>query len=220
VTQANLPPPPTSGFSLPYAQSGSPGGRFVLVWRRYQLWWRQTYWPEFGENFLASILSIILALLLSLFLGPAIFWLTLLTIGLTLIAGQRPPDLSMSGGGRWPALIQCLLPWLMGCLLWSTVTPLCLALAVCYFSIYLGGLRMLGPHRRADKLFFLGQLAAILLLLAWRLLPGAAIVSVLLVSQLLIKTEFSSPSDFLPKAQPYLVIGLLVVGLSVGSLSW
>jgi hypothetical protein len=219
VARAQLPPPPASGFSLPYAQPGSPGGRIVLLWRRYQVWWRRIFWPEFRTEILALMLNLVLALLLSLFLGPTIFWLTLLSICLTVLVGQQPPELSTPGGGRWQAIVQFLLPWLMGCLLWSTLTPLCLALAICYWSVYLGGLRMLGHHRHADKLFFLAQFTIILLLLAWRLLPGAVLLSMLLLSQWLIKTKINSPSDFLPKIQPYLVIGLLAVGLSVGSLA-
>jgi hypothetical protein len=78
---------------------------------------------------------------------------------------------------------------------------------------------MLGGHHRADWLFFLGQLAALLLLLAFRLLPGAALLSLLLIAQWLAKTKFPRPIDFLPKVQPYLVIGWLAVGIAVGSLA-
>lgn len=220
VAQAQLPPPALSGFSLPYAQSGSLAGRLVILLRRYQVWWQERYWPERGDDFVAAGLSLILALLLSLFLGSTIFWLTVLSIGLIFWAGQRPADLSAPDGGRWPTLIQFFLPWLMGCLLWSTLNPLSLALSICLSSVYLGGLRMLGNHQSADRLFFLGQLAALLLLLGLRLLPGTAILSVLLVAQWLVKAKYNQPVDLLPRLQPYLVLGVLVVGLSIGSLAW
>jgi hypothetical protein len=108
----------------------------------------------------------------------------------------------------------------MGSLLWSTLTPLNIALAICYWAVYLGGLRLGGRHRHADKLFFSGQLAVVLLLLSQRLLPGGAIVAVMVLTQWLIQSRLPAPDDFLPKVQPYLVVSLLGAGLSAGSLSW
>jgi hypothetical protein len=107
----------------------------------------------------------------------------------------------------------------MGVVLWSRLTPLSLVLAMCYWATYLGGLRMVGGHRRAEWLFWLGQIAAIWLLLALRLLPGATLLSVLLVAQQIIKTKFAHPPDFLPKAQPYLVLSILAAGWSLGNLA-
>jgi hypothetical protein len=107
----------------------------------------------------------------------------------------------------------------MGASLWSSLTPLHLAVAICYWVTYLGGLRMLGQHHRAEILFFLGQITAILLLLALRLLPGAAILVVLLVVQQLIKSKFKQPALFLPKAQLYLVLSLLAAGWSLGQIA-
>ncbi|MEW5961022.1 MAG: hypothetical protein AB1801_25120 [Chloroflexota bacterium] len=219
VTRAQLPPPAISGFSLPYAQAGSPAGRLVICFRRYQVWWQAQYWPESGEAVAAAGLGLSLALLLGLFLGPPVFWLTLLAVGLMVWAGQYVIELTAPGGGRWPTLIQFVLPWLMGCLLWSGLSPLGLALAVCLGSVYLGGLRMMGQHRHADRLFYLGQLAALALLLALRLLPGAASLGVLLVAQWLLRARFNQPSDLLPRLQPYLVLGMLVAGLSIGRLA-
>ena len=218
VTQASLPPASPRGFALPYAQTESMAGRGLLLLRRYRAWWQESFWPESGNKVTALSLNLALASLIGLFLGPAIFWLTLLAVGLTLWAGQRPLNLTAPGGGRVEALLQFLLPWLMGSLLGAALTPPGLALAICYSATYLGGLRILGQHRQADRLFFLGQLAAMLLLLAMRVLPGAAVLSVLLVSQWLFKSKFSRPADFLQKVQFYLVLVLLVAGLSAGSL--
>lgn len=218
VVKAELPPPPRQGFSLPYAQPGSIAGRAVVLLRRYQAWWRANYRSEFGDRLTTFGLGLALALLIGLLLGPAVFWLTLLAIGLTLLAGSGSPDLAVPTGGRLQSIVQLLLPWAMGAVLWSSLTPVGLALAICYWLTYLGGLRLLGNHHRADLLFFLGQIAAILLLLALRLLPGAAIVSVCFVTQQIIKSRFDRPADFLQKVQPYLVFSLLVTGLSLGSL--
>jgi hypothetical protein len=217
-TQAQLPSPAKLGFYLPYAQPGSVAGQVVLRVRRYQQWWREHYWPERGDQFITFALGAGLALLISLSLNPTLFWLTLLALGLILLAGQTQADLAAEDGGRLQSIVQLLLPWVMGAAVWSSLTPVNLALAVCYWVTYLGGLRMLGGHHRAEVLFFLGQIAALLLLLAYHVLPGAAILGVLFVTQQIIKTKFSQPSEFLLKARPYLVFSLLTAGLSLGSL--
>lgn len=218
VTQAQLPAPPAQGFNLPYAQPGSAAGQFVLFFRRYRLWWVDSYWPTAGDNVTTFGVGLIVALLIGLAFSPTIFWLVVLTIGLMLLAGLAPPNFSLIGGGRLQSIVQFLVPWLMGALGWSFLPPLSLVLAVCYWVVYLGGLRMLGNRYRAELLLFLGQIAAIFLLLGVRLLPGAAILGVLLATQLLIRTRFSHPPELLQKVQPYLLFGLLVAGLSLGSL--
>jgi hypothetical protein len=216
MAPAQLPPPLRQGFYLPYAQPGSMAGRLVVRVRRYSRWWRDQFWPEQGGQLIAFGLGIGLALLISLAFNSTLFWLTLLALGLTILAGPTQSDLTASEGGRLQSVVQLLLPWVMGAVLWSTLTPLSLVLAVCYWVTYLGGLRMIGSHHRAEVLFFLGQIAAITLLLALRLLPGAAILGTLFAVQQIIKTKFNQPAHFMPKAQPYLVLSLLIAGWSLG----
>jgi hypothetical protein len=218
LAPGQLPPLPRSGFTLPYAQSGSVAGRLVVRVRRYGVWWREQFWPEQGSQLMAFFLGTGLALLISLAFGQTIFWLTLLALALTAVAGPAQADLSSAEGGRLQSVVQLLLPWVMGASLWSSLTPLSLVLAVCYWVVYLGGLRMLGGHHRAEILFILGQTAAIILFLALRQLPGAAVLTVLLVTQQIIKTKFNQPAEFLLKLQPYLVVSLLVAGWSLGNL--
>jgi hypothetical protein len=213
-----LPAAPRQGFYLPYAQPGSVAGRWVVSVRRYGLWWREYFWPEQMNQLIACGLGAGLALLIGFSFGSTLFWLTMLALALIVLAGLTQIDLSAIEGGRLQSIVQFLLPWVMGAMLRSTLTPLSLILAVCYWVTYLGGLRMLGGHHRADILFWLGQIAAIVLLLALHHLPGAAILTVLFVAQQLIKTKFNQPSVFLAKAQPYLVLSLLVAGWSLGSL--
>lgn len=219
AARPRLPPPPSWGFFLPYAQPGSPGGYFVLFIRRYRLWWRDHYWPASGSQVVTFVTAVVLTLVIGAALHSTIFWLTVLTISLTLLAEFNTPELPASSGGRLQAIVQLLLPWFMGISLWASPTLFSLALAVCYWVSYLGGLRMLGQHHRAEILFFSGQVAAILLLLGLHLLPGAVTVGLLFIAQLLLKTSFSQPNDFLKKAQPYLILSVLVAGLSLGSLT-
>jgi len=93
VTHAQLPSSPARGFNLPYAQPGSVAGQFVLLIRRYRLWWVDRYWPTFANNITTFAVGLVLALVIGLVLSPIIFWLVVLAAG-GIIALVRPgPDL-------------------------------------------------------------------------------------------------------------------------------
>lgn len=216
LTRAELPPSPRRGFVLPYAQPGSAAGRFSVWLRRYRLWWQNSYWPQSGGSVLTALLSGGLALLLGTLLDSSIFWLVVLALAFTLLAGVIQPGLETAGGGRLASVVQFLLPWGMGTLLFPNASRLALILGICYWCVYLGGLRQLGRHRRASWLFILGQAAAIGVLLALRLLPGAAIAGVLLAAQLLLRTGSPTPAQMLARVQPYLVLSLLAAAVSLG----
>jgi hypothetical protein len=218
VIQAQLPPPPARGLVLPYTQPESAAGRLALLARRYGAWWRGSYWPEFGGQVTTFVLGLVLALVIGAALGWVIFWLVVLTLNLILLAGLSRSDLAAAGGGRLQAVVQLLLPWLMGSMMWSRPGLFGPMAAICYWISYLGGLRMAGGHKRAELLFFSGQVGAMLLLFGLRLLPGATGLGVLFVAQLLIWNRFDRPAGFLEKAQPYLIASLIVAGWSLGSL--
>lgn len=216
IGQARLPMPPRHGFFLPYVQVGTPGARLVLHLRRYQRWWQTDYWPERGHQIVTFGWGAGLALSLSLLLGRPLFWLTLLALALICLAGQSPSDLSGPHGGRLQSIVHFLLPWAMGAALWAELNPLTLLLAICGWATYLGALRMIGRHQRADLLFWGGQVAALLLLLGLRSLVGAAILAVLLIGQSQLKARFDSPAGFLAKVQPYLITAVVVAGFALG----
>ena len=216
VRLAHLPPSPATGFTVPYAQTGSIAGRFVVKTRRYRRWWQETGWPEMGDKVVTFFLGIILGLLVGLALNPTVFWLVVLAVGLTLLTGPTTADLSISSGGRIQSIVQFLLPWLMGVLLAPEPSMVSVGAAICYWVVYLGGLRMIGGHKRAEWLFFGGQLAFVVLLLALHLLPGAALLIVFLATQLLFRTGIEQSSILLRKIQPFLVIGLIVAAVSLG----
>jgi hypothetical protein len=210
-----LPPAPARGFYLPYAQPGSAAGRLVNRWRSYRLWWAGYYWPENRDRLAAYGVGLGLAVLIALALDAALLWLVLLAVALGLLAGQSAPDLASPEGGRLQSVVQWLLPWFMGVFVWAGPTPAGLVLAVAYWAIYLGGLRMLGRHHRAELLYFGGQAAVLALLLALRLLPGAALIGVFLAAQQLLRARLTRPETFLAKAQPYLLLGLATAVLSL-----
>ena len=218
VTQAALPQPADRGFFLPYAQPDSPAGQLVMLVRRYQVWWQAYYWPEFGGQVVTFGVGLLLALTIGLVLNLSIFWLVVISISLTLWAGQKADRLSAQGGGRLSSIVQLLLPWLMGATLWSPLSLFPLVLALCFWISYLGGLRVLGGHHRAEWLFFGGQAAALMLLLGLRILPGAALMSVSLTSIWLFKSSFDNPAVWLDRAQPYLILSMITAGVAVGSM--
>lgn len=210
-----LPPGPARGFYLPYTRPGSAAGRLLKRWHRYRLWWAGHYWPENRDKLLAYGAAFVLALLIALSLSAALFWLTLLAIALALLAGQSAPRLASPEGGRLQSVVQWLLPWFMGVFLWASPSLPGLALAVSYWAICLGGLRMLGRHRRAELLYFWGQAAVCALLLGLRLLPGAALVGVFLAAQQVLAARFTLPETFLARARPYLLLGLAAAAVSL-----
>ncbi|MCB9098551.1 MAG: hypothetical protein H6632_03340 [Anaerolineales bacterium] len=218
VTQASLPQPAGQGFFLPYAQPESMAGQVVILVRRYQVWWQAYYWPEFGGQVVTFGVGLLLALVIGLVLSPSIFWLVGGSISLTLLAGQRPHRLTTKSGGRIPSIVQLLLPWLMGATLWSSLSLFAVGLALCFWISYLGGLRILGDHPRAEWLFFGGQLAVLTLLLGLRVLPGAAVIAVSLASIAMLKNSFDTPAVWLDQAQPYLILSMLTAGVAVGGL--
>lgn len=211
LAHPELPHLAPAGFALPYAQPDSAAGRLALWLSRYRQWWREAYWPAAGSGVLTALLAGGLALLLGALLSPALLWLVLLALALIGLAGFVAP-----GGGRLASVVQFLLPWGMGLLLFPDSSQLALLLGGCYWAVYLGGLRLLGGHARADWLFVLGQIAAIGLLLALKLLPGAAIAGVLLAAQLLLRTASDNPAQWLGRAQPYLTASVLAAALSLG----
>jgi hypothetical protein len=215
--QAKLPAPRQRGFSFPYAQPGSLAGRLVLRLRRYHGWWQDSYWLAFSSELITFGLGLLLALLIALLLGGWILGLTLIAVALVLKAGVTASTLTGSNSSHWQALVQGLLPWLMGLVLGGGPTLLTGAIAVAYSMVYLGLLRTLGGHPpRATWLFWGGQLAAGLLLLGLRLLPVAAVLAGLLIAQRLLKNRF--PAAWLSKVQPYLVAGMLSTAGAVGYL--
>jgi len=215
--QAELPPPPARGFDLPYAQPNSTAGRLLLGLRRYGVWWRSSYWPQSGGNVLTVALGSGLAILLAALLHPFVIWLTLLALALTLLAGFTDRGATAPGGGRLQSLAQFLLPWSMGLLLFPDSSQAALLVGGCYWCVYLGGLRLLGQHRRAEWLFFGGQAAVVGVLLALRLLPGAALVGVMLAAQVLLASAKKDTPAMLAGAQPYLVVSVLAAAVALGS---
>jgi hypothetical protein len=144
------------------------------------------------------------------------FWLVFLAIGLAWIAGFSPYNLAAAGGGRLQSVVQFLLPWNMGLILWHQPSLLGMLVGLPFWIVYLGGLRMSGNHHRAHWLYFSGQLVVALLLLGLHHLAAATIVIVLLLVQTIIYRTYQRPQHFLPHVQRYMVFEIVVVALTIG----
>ena len=215
VIQAQLPPPPSRGFLVPYAQPESIAGRMVVRIRRYKQWLHEDS-KGVRAQLTTILLATTLALLAGLYLHRAIFWLVFLAIGLTWIAALSPYNLAAPGGGRLQSVVQFLLPWNMGLILWQQPSLVGMLIGIAYWIVYLGGLRMLGNHYRSCWLFFGGQLVIALLLLGLHHLVAAAVVTVLLLAQMIVYKAYHCPLDFLSRVQRYIVFEIVVVALAVG----
>jgi hypothetical protein len=105
LTPSELPPPPRRGIWLPYA-SPLPGRTRVLAARRYRRWWQESIGLTAGHRVVTALGVAALALLLGASLNGALFWLALLAIVFTLLAGLgEVGDLTAPTAGdcrRWP----------------------------------------------------------------------------------------------------------------------
>ena len=215
IVHAKLPQPPGQGFLVPYAQPGSVAGRVVVRVRQYQRWLHEDP-TGIRTQLITVLLAALLALLAGLYLHPAVFWLVFLAIGLSWVAGFRPYNLAATGGGRLQSVVEFLLPWSMGLILWQQPSLLGVLVGIPFWVVYLGGLRMLGDHHRADWLYFGGQLVVVLLLLGFHHLTAAAIVLVLLLVQSIVYHSFQQPQLFLSHVQRYMVFEIVVAALTIG----
>jgi hypothetical protein len=215
LRDADLPAPPAHGIMIPYAQPHSLAGQGIIAIRRYTKWLHE-YNPVIHHKLTTVLLATLLALLLAFYLQPPVFWLALLALGLTWIFSFTRHALSTAGGGRLQSITQFLLPWLMGMLIWPKVSIPALLLALCLWAVYLGGLRMLGNHKRANWLFFMGQIAAVLLLLSLQQLVGAVIIFFLLVIQISIYQAINEAGLFFIRTRYHLFTQLIIAALSLG----
>lgn len=211
LASATLPAPLTSGFNLPYAQAEAPAGRLVFQIRRYQAWWHSPHWP--GDELLTYLLTVMLTLLISWGLHPAIGWLTLLTI--SLIALSSVVEAISINRAALQTMVQLLLPWSMGCLLASALQPMTLGVGMAYGVMMFGALLMLQRYKWGGWLFYGGQMGAILLVGQFDL-PGAGLLSGLLVIQYWPHRQSPTGANLISNVQPYLIIIVLVAGEILG----
>ncbi|MFQ5612831.1 MAG: hypothetical protein ACE5H9_11925 [Anaerolineae bacterium] len=204
---------------VPYATPGSWGYRLARWWGVLRAWWRMAPGAAHGQSATAFAGSAILALFLGLFLKPILIPLILLSVVLALLTGREDLSTTVRGQRFWQAVGNVVIPWGMGSLLFASSLPLFSGLLmVCYGLVYLGGLRQAAGQSEGDHLLVMGQAAAILLLIGLRAPLSAAVLTVVLLFQLILRNQALRRGAYLwylNSIQPYMVIGLMAAAWGV-----
>jgi hypothetical protein len=197
---------------VPYATPGALGFRLARWWGRLRAWDRLGHENGPHQAFVTFVGGTILALILGVLLKPIFGLLILLSLGLAALAGRGEPWTNSHGQPFWQAIGNVTIPWLMGMFLFDSFTLFATLLAVCYTLVYWGGLRLSGGQLLGERTLIAGQAAAALLLIGLRAPLNAAVLVLMILIQLVLRTQ-AGPSGgqawYLRGIQPGLVIGLL-----------
>ncbi|MDM8527536.1 hypothetical protein QUF58_04920 [Anaerolineales bacterium HSG24] len=221
-----LPAPVSTGFTIPYAQHGSVAGQLVIWIRRQQA---QTEIAQQAGLVSGSVIML-MALLLSFYLSETAFLITLLAIVLMLMLSLTPPAIESPSTSPTPlvnltpydglieAIVQVLLPWLMGLTLFAVLSPFGLAVGLCLWLIKVGAVRLAMGHHQADKLF-LGAQLGLIGLIGWAGYWGVGFFMILLLlyhAYILQIEDYRSQADFVRLAEKQLLVGLLLISFAMG----
>jgi hypothetical protein len=203
---------------LPYTTPEGPAGRLARTLGHLRSWWRQQLQPTLGPTLAGLALLLPLALVVAGVLEARLLLVTLVAIALLQLT------FAWTGGDARPvpgpqALFEVALPWLAGHALFGLLTFPSALLALAYALTYVGGLR-LTQDRPGLAHWNLGQVAAVIVLLAWRQPVAAGIAGLLLIGQTIAQpglfnvetdeVEHAAVARFLRFAQPWLMAAMLV----------
>jgi hypothetical protein len=194
---------------LPYTLQGSPSYRMAGRLEVFKAWWRDTFWPELGVTWLASLL---LAIVLAAILGQSVLSLMLICLVLALIAGViRLRGGSISG---LQALFAVGMSWLIGNAALGPIGWTSVAVGLCYTVVYYAYLIMTGGDQRPVwHLLNWAQLTVVALLVALRQPVWGVCIGLFLVPQKLLQIEPAqgAPTTWYLERTRVLVMGSMVV---------
>ena len=207
---------------FPYTQAGSRGQQLAERLGRARWWWRESFWPEAGDEFITVALGLGVALLLGAVVGPAVLVLIVFSVALSWLAAfsqdeassHSPSSPARAGNSTWHGLAEFGIAWLIGSVALGQPSPLVIALGVCYTATYLGLMRQ--PDR-----FWLagaGQFAVTCLLIGLRHPLAAAVTAITLVPQWGLRTRAGSPGasgPYLRAVQPFILVSMVAAALAV-----
>lgn len=216
---------PDRGSALvvfPYTQPDSLGQQLAEHLGRFRCWWRESFWPEAGHEFITVALGLGLALLLSAVVGPAVLVLVIFSVALSWLAAfsqdealsHCPSSPAVAGNPTWRGLAEFGIAWLIGSVVLGQPSPLVIALGVCYTAIYLGLMR------RPDRFWLAGagQFAITCLLVGLRHPLAAAVTAIILVPQWGLRASAGSPGasgPYLRAVQPFILVSMVVATLAI-----
>ena len=207
---------------FPYTQPDSRGQQLAERLGRFWCWWRESFWPEAGHEFITVALGLGVALLLGAVLGPAVFVLVVFSVVLSWLAAvspDEPPSHSpaspaRAGNATWRGLAEFGIAWLIGSVALGKASPLVVALGVCYTATYLGLLR------QPDRLWLAGagQFAVTCLLVGLRYPLAAAVTAITLVPQGGLRARVGSPGArglCVRVVQPFILVSMVAAALAI-----
>ncbi len=202
---------------LPYSLSKGPAGRLAQTLGHLNSWWDDLLQPTLGPTLIGLALLLPLALVIAGILGSRPLMLTLIAITTLQFI------IAWSGGDAravpvLQALFEIALPWLAGHALFAQLTAPSTLLALSYALACAGGLR-LAQGRPGLARWNLGQVVAVIVLVACRQPVAAGIAGLLFVGQSVaqpglfaIETgeiETAAVAPFLHFSQSWLTLAML-----------
>ncbi len=207
---------------FPYTQPESRGQQLAERLGRFRWWWRESFWPEAGHEFITVALGLGVALLLGAVVGPAVLVLVVFSVALSWLAAfsqdeapSNPPSSpARAGNGPWRGLAEFGMAWLIGSVALGQPSPLVIALGVCYTAAYMGLMRQ-------PDLFWLagaGQFTVTCLLVGLRHPLAAAVTAITLVPQWGLRARAGSPGAsgrYLRAVQPFILVSMIAATLAI-----
>jgi hypothetical protein len=208
---------------LPYTSADANAGRLARTWGQLRSWWTELGRPVLGPTVSGLVVLLPLALVIAGVLGARPLLATLVAITLLQFV------FAWTGGSAQPvpgpqALFEIALPWLAAHALFDLPSLPSVLLGLAYGVSYAGGLRLVQGWPGLVR-WNLGQVIAVVVLVAVRQPLAAGIAGLLFFGQLIVQpglfdaeTEETDPvaaSSFLRFAQLWLMVVMLVAAWGV-----
>jgi len=212
---------------LPYTSPEGPAGRLAQTLGQLRSWWTEVVQPTLGPTLIGLALLLPVAIIVAASLGTLPLLATLAAISLVQLVFTR------TGGDPRPtptlqAVMDITLPWLAAHALFENPSLVSTLVALSFTISCAGGLRLALGWSGLTR-WNLGQLLAVIVLIALEEPQAAGIAGVLFFSQAILQpglfdgeTDGIMPdaaSRFLRVAQPWLMASMFVAAWGVGAAS-
>ncbi len=207
---------------LPYTHAGSPAWRLANWLGRRSAWWRTTFWPQNGEDFVTICSLLPAALIIGALLSSIALTLVCTAVVLAWLAALWHKEIIPSMSTHpWRLTVttawgQFGIPWMIGCAAMGKPSWLGITLGICLTFSYVGLLRQ--PIWQPAVLA--GQLAVLIIMLGVRQVLAIAVITILLVAQgglLFVKRSNGDPNiQFLSGLHLFGLGIMLIASFTIG----
>lgn len=202
---------------LPYTAPNSPAGWLAQGLGRMRVWWRERLWPCYGNALVGMAVALPLSLGVALIVGRSAVVLTVAVWALATLA-----QLVDRGAGTPPPVLQALaegaLPWLLGNAALGELTWPSVALAGAVALSYGAALSLASGQRQSLAWLNGGQVMAVIILTIESQPISAALVALLLLSQLYLQAYLHRDGDarwYLRRTQPFVMAAMLLTAFAL-----